>query len=62
LRSTTLRYYAHWIPKEVKESYARLIDARVEEYPQVAQEFPILTPDAASNPDARQSVKSIKPL
>jgi len=25
--STTLRYYAHWIPKETKESCAHLIDA-----------------------------------
>jgi integrase len=60
--STTLRYYAHWIPKEVKESYARLIDARAGEYPQVALEFSILTPDSASKPDGRQSIKSIKPL
>jgi integrase len=60
--STTLRYYAHWIPREVKESYARLIDARAGEYPQVALEFSILTPDSASKPDGRQSIKSIKPL
>jgi integrase len=33
--STTLRYYAHWIPKEVKESYAKLIDARAGENPEV---------------------------
>jgi hypothetical protein len=43
--STTLRYYAHWIPKEVKENYGRLIDVRAGECPQVALEFPILTPD-----------------
>ena len=60
--STTLRYYAHWIPREVKESYAKLIDARAEEYPQVAQEFPILTPDSASKADERQIGNSVNSL
>ena len=53
--STTLRYYAHWIPREVKESYAKLIDARAGEYPQVALEFSILTPDSASKADEGRS-------
>jgi len=26
--STTYRYYAHWIPKEARSSYADLIDLR----------------------------------
>jgi integrase len=60
--STTLRYYAHWIPKEVKESYARLIDGRAGEYPQVAREFPILTSDSDVNGDKTQIVKSLNYL
>src|SRR5262249_47393950 len=60
--STTLRYYAHWIPKEVKESYAKLIDVRAGEYPQVAREFPILTPDSDVKADGRQILKSMNPL
>jgi integrase len=60
--STTLRYYAHWIPKEVKESYAKLIDVRAGEYPQVEREFPILTPDSASKGNERQKAKPINSL
>jgi len=44
--STTLRYYAHWIPKEAKEGCAHLIDAKVGKSPQVTSNSPILTPDS----------------
>ena len=44
--STTLRYYAHWIPKETKEGYAHLIDAKVGKSLQVTSHSPILTPDS----------------
>ena len=60
--STTLRYYAHWIPKEVKESYAKLIDARAGENPQVTPEFPILTSDSDVKGGVSQSIKTVKHL
>jgi integrase len=52
--STTLRYYAHWIPKETRESYAHLIDTKVENGSEVSPDSPILTPDS----DARSTRRS----
>ena len=60
--STTLRYYAHWIPKEMKESYAHLIDAKEAESPQVNSEAPITSPDSVRAPARKEISNRVTPL
>jgi integrase len=53
--STTYRYYAHWIPKEARSSYADLIDLR-------GGKIEIPCPNTVSTVSAKSKGKSVSTL